>query len=101
MGLATSTYANMASSRGFPASEEFPVVHGVVAAGTGAGEVFGFLLISASQRQDLQSESLLWREPVVKATQPLLLLIRSSGPSARPLAPPGGPRAPRFPLSCA
>src|SRR5215211_5640488 len=58
--------------RSLPTPDESPVVHGVAAAGTGGGEAFGFLLVSASQRQDVQSESLLRREPVVKATQALL-----------------------------
>src|SRR5215204_5940043 len=70
--LTTSTYASIASSRGLPPPNEAPVIHGVVAARSGGGEAFGFLLVFTSQRQDIQSESLLWRKPVVKTTQPLL-----------------------------
>src|SRR5215213_3902507 len=85
--------------RSLPPPDKSPIVHGVAAGGTGGGEAFGFLLVSASQRHDVQSEPLLRREPVVKATHPFLLLIRSSAPSVRSLAPPAGPRAPRFPFS--
>src|SRR5215217_4833763 len=55
-----------------PPPNESPVVHGVAAARAGGGETLGFLLVSASQRQDVQSESLLRRKPVIKAFQPLL-----------------------------
>src|SRR5215212_6066448 len=58
--------------RSLPSPDEAPVIHGVAAAGAGGGQAFGFLLVSASQRQDVQSEPLLRRKPVVKATQPLL-----------------------------
>src|SRR5918993_621973 len=58
--------------RSLPPPDESPVVHGVAAASAGGRGALGFLLVSTSQRQDVQSESLLRREPVVMATQPLL-----------------------------
>src|SRR5215207_5712236 len=57
--------------RSLPPPDESPVVHGVAAAWAGGGQAFGFLLVSASQRQDVQSEPLLRREPVVEPAQPL------------------------------
>src|SRR5215208_3967655 len=57
----------------FPPPDKSPIVHGVATAGTGGGEAFGFLLVPASKRQDVQSESLLRRKPVIKATKPLLV----------------------------
>jgi hypothetical protein len=58
--------------RSLPSPDESQVVHGVAATRAGDGEAFGFILVSAGQRQHVQSESLLRRESVVKATQPLL-----------------------------